>query len=98
MYKLFLPRGGHKFWARQLYRLGYASQRETRIDRLMRRADRIRRKMDDHEPGGIGDAPPTKPKWMRWRTYERLYDQWDTLDARADQLFAYRVARLMKLD
>ena len=36
--KLFLPRGGHRFLSREAYRLGYACQRETRTDRVMRKA------------------------------------------------------------
>jgi hypothetical protein len=48
--KLFLPRGGHQFLSREAYRLGYACQRETRSDRLIRKARRLHR-----GPGGKGD-------------------------------------------
>src|SRR5919199_4326510 len=36
--KLYLPNGGWRFWSRQAYQLGYACQRETELDRLMRKA------------------------------------------------------------
>jgi hypothetical protein len=32
--KLYLPLGGYRFWSRQAYRLGYASQREGAKKRL----------------------------------------------------------------
>jgi hypothetical protein len=55
---------------RQAYNLGYACQRENRFGRLQRRAAMLNRGL-----GGEGWAtwsdPPPKPKWMRWRTYEK---------------------------
>jgi hypothetical protein len=51
----------------------YACQREDRFGRLQRRAAMLNRQL-----GGDGwagwDSPPIKPKWMRWRTYERRYN------------------------
>lgn len=73
--KLFLPNGGWHFWSRQAYQLGYASQRKGRFTRLQQRAARLNRQL-----GGEGlstwNRPPPKPKWMRWRTYERKYERW----------------------
>lgn len=73
--KLFLPDGGSHFWSRQAYGLGYACQREGRLDRLQRRAAMLNRQL-----GGEGmttwDTPPPKPKWMRWRSYEQKYEAW----------------------
>jgi hypothetical protein len=73
--KLYLPNGGSHFWSRKAYGLGYACQREGRFDRLQRRAAMLNRQL-----GGKGWAtwenPPAKPKWMRWRTYERKYAVW----------------------
>jgi hypothetical protein len=40
--KLFLPNGGWDFWSRKAYALGYGCQRETLLDRRMRKA-RMRR-------------------------------------------------------
>jgi hypothetical protein len=62
--------GGGIFACRHCYQLAYASAREDVCDRAARRADKLRARLG-WEPGilnGNGD----KPKWMRWRTFERL--------------------------
>jgi hypothetical protein len=41
--KLYLPLGGRHFWSRRAYELAYASQRETKYDRALRRARKLRR-------------------------------------------------------
>ena len=58
--------------ARQAYRLAYRSQREAPHDRALRRAFKLRGKLG--ADGGIGDYVP-KPKWMRWRTYDRKLEK-----------------------
>jgi hypothetical protein len=35
--RLYLPRGGHRFWSRQAWQLGYACQRETAQYRAQRK-------------------------------------------------------------
>jgi hypothetical protein len=40
--KLYLPLGGRHFWSRRAYELAYASQRETKFDRALRRARKLR--------------------------------------------------------
>ena len=62
--------GGDIFACRHCYRLAYPSQRETADDRALRRADRIRARLG-WEPG-ILNGDGSKPKWMRWRTFQRL--------------------------
>lgn len=62
--------GGFRFACRHCQGLVYSSQRETAIDRNLRRARKIMRQL-----GGRGPATgsyPKKPKGMRWRTYHRL--------------------------
>ena len=62
--------GGGIFACRHCYQLAYASAREHESDRATRRADKLRARLG-WEPGilnGNGD----KPKWMRWRTFQRL--------------------------
>jgi hypothetical protein len=54
------------------YRLAYACQREPAHDRALRRAFRLRGKLEAE--GGIGEHVP-KPKWMRWRTYDRKLEE-----------------------
>jgi hypothetical protein len=50
--------------------------------------------------GGEGWAtwsdPPQKPKWMRWRTYERQYERWERVVEKADEEFTIRAARLLR--
>jgi hypothetical protein len=94
--KLFLPNGGWHFWSCQAYGLGYACQRDDRFSRLQRRAAMLNRQL-----GGDGwsswDDPPTKPKWMRWRTYQRKYERWERSVENANDEFTIRAGRLFKL-
>ncbi len=74
--------GGSVFACRHCHRLAYPSQREKPWDRAARRATRIRGKLG--WPGGIlVDGHREKPKGMHWRTYERLYEEYDELSDRA---------------
>jgi hypothetical protein len=93
--KLYLPNGGWHFWSRQAYGLGYACQREDRFGRLQRRAAMLNRQLGG-KGWGSWDTPPTKPKWMRWRTYERKYERWERVVEKANEEFAVRAARLLK--
>jgi hypothetical protein len=69
--------GGSIFACRHCYRLAYPSQRETDVDRAMRRADAIRRRLG-WEPG-ILNGDGGKPKGMHWRTFERMKAEHDAL-------------------
>jgi hypothetical protein len=62
--KLYLPLGGRHFWSRRAYELAYASQRETKYDRALRRARKLRLRL-----GGdpANDEYPDKPPRMRWQ-------------------------------
>jgi hypothetical protein len=48
------------------------------------------------EGWGTWDMPPKKPKWMRWRTYERKYERWEQVVEKANEEFTVRGARLLK--
>jgi len=48
------------------------------------------------EGWGTWDTPPGKPKWMRWRTYERKYERWEQVVEKANDEFTVRAARLLK--
>ena len=65
--------GGSIFACRHCHGLAYASSREDGSDRLARRADRLRERLG--WAPGILNAEGEKPKWMRWRTFERLTEQ-----------------------
>src|SRR5262245_28369260 len=80
--KLYLPLGGRHFWSRCAYELAYASQRETKFDRALRRARKLRLRL-----GGdpADDEYPDKPSRMRWATYNRLMDRLVAADGVADE-------------
>jgi len=67
--KLHMPLGAYQFASRKAYRLPYYSQRADDRERLRSRALKLRRGLGDAE-GDIGDDL-FKPKWMRWRTFDR---------------------------
>jgi hypothetical protein len=72
--------------ARELLR---SSSREDASSRLGRRADRLRERLG--WAPGILNAEGEKPKWMRWRTFERLTEQHDQLVAQSILALASRV-------
>jgi hypothetical protein len=63
--------GGGIFACRHCHKLAYASQREDRMSRALRRMQKIQARM-----GWDGSYGP-KPKGMHWRTFERLEQQHD---------------------
>ena len=69
--KLYLPPGADRFAGRTAWRLAYRSQRNGALFRAQDREARIVRKL-----GGAYQYPntptPPRPKWMRWKTYDRL--------------------------
>lgn len=69
--------GGDIFVCRHCRQLAYVSSREDIGDRAARKANQIRARLG-WEPGILND-PGFKPKWMRWKTYERLVAQHDEL-------------------
>jgi hypothetical protein len=90
--KLYLPLGGRHFWSRRAYELAYASQRETKYDRALRRARKLRLRL-----GGdpANDEYPDKPPRMRWATYNRLMDRLVAADGVADERLVLLAARLL---
>jgi len=64
---------GKYFFCRHCYDLTYSSQQESKLDRLMRKARKIRERMG----GGpsLIDPFPDKPKNMHWKTYCRLRER-----------------------
>ena len=72
-----------QFTCRHCQGLAYSSQRENAIDRNLRRARKIARKLSSRE--GSINSSSDKPKRMRWRTYRGLVN-----DANAATLRAMR--------
>jgi hypothetical protein len=72
-----------------LLQLAYASAREDAGGRATRRADRLRAQLG-WEPG-ILNGEGGKPKWMRWRTFDRLTAKHDALVKRSVQAVALKL-------
>jgi hypothetical protein len=68
--------GGGIFACRHCYRLAYPSQREASDYRALRRADRIRARLG--WVPGIVNGGGFKPKGMHWRTFMRLFSEYNT--------------------
>ena len=64
------------FQCRQCLRLAYQSQREGHLDRLLRRKDKIRKKL-----GWQDGTEYRKPKGMHRETYLRLIEEYENADA-----------------
>lgn len=69
--------GGTQFVCRRCRRLAYAVQRETGSDRLLRRADAIRRRLD--WVPGVLNAMGGRPRGMHRSTYLRLLSEYNRL-------------------
>ena len=67
--------GGSIFACRHCYKLAYPSQRETSDGRALRRADRIRARLG-WKPG-VANGRGVKPKGMHWRTFIRLFAEYN---------------------
>jgi hypothetical protein len=94
---LWMPPGARSFACRQRWgrQVAYASQCLDRDNRAHRGQAKIRTRLC-----GIGgfdpdewDMPP-KPKWMRWRTYNRAVAKFEQYDSILDEGVAELVARL----
>ena len=66
---------GTLFQCRQCLNLTYQSQRECRLDRLLRRKDKIRKRL-----GWKEGTEYRKPKGMHWKTYQRLVREYEDTD------------------
>jgi hypothetical protein len=80
--------GGRYFACRNCYQLAYTSQREAQLDRLARRADKLRERLQ-WEPG-ILNGWGERPRGMHRRTFERLASEADEL---TDQFLAETAKR-----
>jgi hypothetical protein len=89
--KLYLPLGGFRFWSRRAYALAYQCQRESPLDRVMRKARKLHRRLGGD--GGDYADPPPRPKRMRQPTYDRLWGQWAAAAEYADTVFGAEAMR-----
>jgi hypothetical protein len=95
---LFRPLGATKFASRHAWgsrRAAYASQFLNPVDRAWRTKAKVKaRVLGDADPDEW-DLPP-KPKWMRWRTYERWEAKYDQAEDVLDEQCALAVERLLR--
>jgi hypothetical protein len=84
------------FLCRHCYRLAYASQREDRYDRGLRRANKIRAQLGD-EPDAAS-LFPQRPRGMHKRTYQRLQSQISSAEMAAEERLTILLERLKKID
>jgi hypothetical protein len=92
---LWKPPGARYFACRQEWgpRVAYASQFETPVDRAHRGQAKIEARLVDEFDQKEWDLL-TKPKWMRWRTYNRAVEKFDRYEAILDYGMAALVAKL----
>lgn len=88
-----LYQAGKRFLCRRCLNLRYSSQSESRLDRKLRRANKIRELLGG-EPG-FGFDFPSKPKGMWWRSYEKLYNECNHTEYHAKAAMAYRLTGVL---
>jgi hypothetical protein len=87
---------GIYFLCRHCYRLAYASQREDRYDRALRRANNIRMRLGGK--AGIAAPFPGRPKRMHNQTYERLKSAALDAEILAEERLVILLARMQRSD
>jgi hypothetical protein len=73
----------YRFACRKCQRIAYTSQSGGTMDRLMNKSHKLQAKVADG-----------RPKGMRWRTYDRIWEQVNDIEARVDHHFLARCAAL----
>jgi hypothetical protein len=84
---------GPRFLCRHCYRLPYASQQENSIDRLKRKARKIRESLG--ASNNLGDPVWEKPKGMHWRMFERLLQEEEAANEASTRAWVEKVQMLM---
>jgi hypothetical protein len=95
---LWRPPGASKFCSRQAWgrQVAYRSQFQDASDRAYSGKERIKaRLIGDLDPEDW-ELPP-KPKWMRWRSYNRYVERFDGYEERLDNAFIASVGKRLGL-
>lgn len=95
--KLYSYPGHNYFTSREALGLAYRSQREDRMDRALRRGQKVLVDL-----GGTGDMDEAhylrKPKWMRWPTFERKIAKVQAADDAWNAAFCVKAGTLLGWD
>jgi hypothetical protein len=93
---LWMPPGASRFLSRQAWgrRVAYASQFLDPDNRAHRGQAKIKARLIADLDPDEWELPP-KPKWMRWRTYNRLVDKFDSYEEILDRGIAELMAKLL---
>ena len=84
---------GRHFLCRHCYRLAYACQGESSLDRTHRRVRKVRRRLGGTD--NLFDRFPERPKGMWERTYRRLRDRIINDEMRAEAMFVIQGQQLL---
>jgi hypothetical protein len=88
---LYKPGNGDRFASRKAWRVAYKSQRVSQRDKPFEALFRLQRKLGGFEGWEAGLNP--RPKGMWYRTYQRMWDEYDRLDAHC----AYEMAVMLQI-
>ena len=97
---LWMPHGAKEFCSRQAWgrKVAYRSQFQSVYDRGHAGKAKIKERLIADLDPEEWELPP-KPKWMRWRTYNRLADWFEAYDDMTypdDSVLPALVAKLMR--
>jgi len=84
-----------RFLCRHCYRLSYASQLEGDFDRLLRKARKLRKKLNASE--NLDEPLWRKPKGMHQKTFDAYVEQDEQLNAQMDGYIEAALSRLKTL-
>jgi hypothetical protein len=94
---LWLPPGAQQLASRHAWpgRVAYSSQFMTPMDRAHLGMERIKRRLIGELDPEEWDLPP-KPKWMRWKTYNRYVERFERYEAAIDAASLSRASKLIR--
>jgi hypothetical protein len=94
---LWMPPGAGRFASRQAWpgQVAYSSQFMTPDERAHLGKAKIKSRLIGALDPDEWDLPP-KPKWMRWRTYNRYVEKFDAYEAILDEGTIELMAKLME--
>ena len=94
---LWLPPGAQQFASKHAWpgKVAYSSQFMTAMDRARLGMERIKQRLIGDLDPEEWDLPP-KPKWMRWKTYYRLVEQFERYQAAIDAGALSSVSKLLR--